>query len=119
MHRKSRAMICCSAVQKRFLALFSKAESPAQDFHCVSADPDIGDLLAIARRAHKDFTRSPGFGALMNENLFVRFCHAVPHHPTHGTTGKLIRWRDLLRHRKTSGRAPSLRVLPATDEEEL
>ena len=50
MHRKSRAMICCSAVQKRFLALFSKAESPAQDFHCVSADPDIGDLLAIAQR---------------------------------------------------------------------
>src|SRR6266545_6241100 len=64
----------------------SQIDGAAQHFRRVSADSNVGDLLTVAFRANKDFTGSSGFDALVNENLLVRFCHAMPHHPTNGTT---------------------------------
>src|SRR5439155_22847150 len=66
----------------------SKTCSATQHFHRVSADSNVGDLLAFACRAHKDFTRPPSFDPLADENLLVRFCQPMPHHPTHGTPGR-------------------------------
>src|SRR5207247_1427016 len=61
--------------------------SSAQHFHRVSADSNVADLVTFACRAHKDFTRPPSFDPLVNENLLVRFCQAMPHHPTDSTAG--------------------------------
>ena len=67
------------------LSLF-QTYSSAQYFHCISADSNVGDPFTVACRAHKDFTGSSGFDALVDENLLIRFCYAMLHHPTNGTT---------------------------------
>src|SRR6266404_6009859 len=63
-----------------------KTRGSAQHFHRVSANTNVGDLLTVACRPHKDFTGSSGFDSLANENLLVRFCQPMAHHPTDGAT---------------------------------
>src|SRR5207237_8032406 len=67
------------------LSLF-QTYSSAQRFHRVSADSNVGDLLPVACRAHKAFTGSSGFDALVDETLLISFCCAILHHPTNGTS---------------------------------
>src|ERR1700738_2439892 len=70
-----------------------QADRSAQHFYRVSADPNVCDFLCaspartVARCAHKDFTRSSGFDALMDDNLLVRFRQTMPDDPTYRATG--------------------------------
>jgi hypothetical protein len=43
----------------------------------------IGDFLAVTCRANKELARPSGFEALVDDNLFVGFGHAMLHDPTH------------------------------------
>src|ERR687891_386958 len=74
------------------LSLF-QTYNPAQHFHGVAADANVGDALTVARCAHKDFTRSSSLDALADENLLIRFRKAMPHDPTDGATRSRSRGR--------------------------
>src|SRR5918996_1195521 len=66
------------------LSLF-QTYNPAQHFHGVAADANVGDALTVARCAHKHFTGSSSFDALADENLLTRFRKAMAHDPTDRT----------------------------------
>src|SRR5262249_34940029 len=64
-------------------------------FHGVSADTDIGRTIAFKCGSYVNFTGTPRFASLPNNDLLVGFRHSMSHHPTGSTTGRRARCRIL------------------------
>jgi hypothetical protein len=67
---------------------YSQDHGPAQYFHGIATNANVGNAFPFPRRSNMHFAWATTFDALSNQYLLIAICDAVQDHPTRGAAGR-------------------------------